>query len=135
MSKHFRSLGSRAQASTRFSRRRMLQMGAMAAAAAGLGPALRGGAQEAEFKPVDPKDRKLLFVFCAFGGASIIDSFLPIPESAVSDASLRSTLNVYPDALVEQISGSNLKHVGLLGDGAYSFYVKPTNMGELLRRH
>jgi hypothetical protein len=113
----------------------MLQMGAMAAAAAGLGPSLRSGAQQTAPGPVDPKDRKLLFVFCAFGGASIIDSFLPIPESAVGDSALRATLNVYPDALVEQIAGSNLRHVGLLADAEYSFYVKPTNMGELLRRH
>jgi hypothetical protein len=117
------------------SRRRLLQMGALTAAAAGLGPSPRGGAQEAAPAPVAPKERKLLFAFCAFGGASIIDSFLPIPESSVGDATVRDALNVYPDALVEQISGSNLRHVGLLADSEYSFYVKPTNMGELLRRH
>jgi hypothetical protein len=117
------------------SRRRMLQLGAGAAATAALAPALQSGAEDPAPVPVAARDRKLLFVFCAFGGASIIDSFLPIPESAVGDAALAATLNVYPDALVEQISGSNLRHVGLLADSDYSFYVKPTNMGELLRRH
>jgi hypothetical protein len=121
------------RASKTLSRRRMLQIAAGAATA--LAPALRSGAEDPAPVPVAPKDRKLLFVFCAFGGASIIDSFLPIPESAVGDAALAATLNTYPDALVEQISGSNLRHVGLLADSDYSFYVKPTNMGELLRRH
>jgi len=82
---------------------------------------------------VDPKDRKLLFVFCAFGGASIIDSFLPIAQSDVGDPALAATLNVYPDALVEQLPGSQLRHVGLLDD--YSFYLKPANMGGLIQRH
>jgi hypothetical protein len=116
-----------------FSRRRMLQLGALATAAAGLGPSQRGDAQAAT--PVSPKDRKLLFVFCAFGGASIIDSFLPVAEGAVGDASISGAINAYPDALVEQIPGSNLRHVGLLEDNQYSFYVKPANMGELLRHH
>jgi hypothetical protein len=119
----------------RLSRRRMLQLGAAAAAGAALGPAVRGGAAEPTLTQVAPKDRKLLFIFCAFGGASIIDSFLPIAESDVGDATLSATLNVFPDSLVELVPGSNLRNVGLLADSDYSFYVKPANMGELLRRH
>ncbi|HET9956963.1 MAG TPA: hypothetical protein VFQ61_20845, partial [Polyangiaceae bacterium] len=111
----------------------MLQLTALGAAAAGLGSYLKVQAEDQPLTTVDPRERKLLFVFCAYGGASIIDSFLPIVESDVGDSQLSATLNVYPDSLVEQVSGSNLRHVGLLSD--YLFYVKPTNMGDFLRRH
>lgn len=125
----------KAQAGTlRTSRRNILRAGALGAvAASGVGRSLWAQAQPAALEASDPKDRKLLFVFCAYGGASIIDSFLPIAESEVGDAALASTLNVYPEALIEQIPGRNLRHVGLLP--AYSFYQPPINMGELLRRH
>jgi hypothetical protein len=116
------------------SRRRMLQLGALGTAAAGLHPYLpRAAAQSTEMLSVDPKDRKLLFVLCGFGGASIIDSFLPIAESEVGNPELAGKLNVFPDSMIEQVSGSNLRHVGLLDN--YSYYVKPTNMGEFVRKH
>ena len=33
---------------------------------------------QAEPEPSDPRARKLLFIVCAHGGASVIDSFLPV---------------------------------------------------------
>ena len=82
------------------------------AAAAGVGGLLWPSASaQAQPRQVDPRDRKLLFVFCAQGGASIIDSFLPIVDSEVGDAELASTLNAYPESLVTQPSGSNIRYV------------------------
>lgn len=116
------------------SRRRMLQLGTLGAAAASVSPYLpRALAQSTEMQQVEPKDRKLLFVLCGFGGASIIDSFLPIAQSEVGDDELAAKINVFPDAMIEQVSGSNLRHVGLLDN--YSYYVKPKNMGEFVRKH
>lgn len=117
------------------SRRQMLQMSAAAAACAGLSPRLRAGADAPALMTVAPKDRKLLFVFCAFGGASIIDSFLPIASGDLSDKTLADTLNVFPDTLVEQVPGSKLRNIGLLTKDDYGFYVPPANMGDLLRHH
>jgi len=95
--------------STQLTRRHLLQLAAIAAGAAGglvsVGSA-RGGAPAA---PVDPKDRKLLFVFCAYGGASIIDSFMPVVDSEVGDATLASQLNTFPESMVEQRPGSNIQ--------------------------
>jgi hypothetical protein len=55
-------------------RRRMLQLSALGAAAAGMSPYLpRAAAQTEDMLRVDPKDRKLLFVLCGFGGASRVD--------------------------------------------------------------
>jgi hypothetical protein len=119
----------------KLSRRRLLQAGALGAAAAGLHPYLRARAlaEAPDMQRVEPADRKLLFVFCAFGGASVIDGFLPIAQSQVGDAALAAKLNTFPDSLVEQAPGSNLRHVGLLDN--YSFYLKPENMGQLVRHH
>src|SRR5688572_31095243 len=66
------------------------------AAAAGIGGLVWPSASaQAQARRVDPRDRKLLFVFCAYGGASIIDSFLPIVDSEVGDAELAASLNVF----------------------------------------
>lgn len=79
-------------------------------------------------------DRKLLFVFCAYGGASIIDSFLPIVDYESGDPALASTLNTFPDGLVERLPGSNLRSVKLLDN--YAYYAKPSRaMGELVAHH
>jgi hypothetical protein len=81
----------------------------LAAAAAAL-PAAFTYRARAEPRP----DQKFLFVVTASGGASIIDSFLPVTTSmttaAVADVSV-----VYPDAAVVQPPGSSLRVVRNLG--------------------
>src|SRR5262245_34929428 len=54
-------------------------------------------------------DRKLLFVLCGYGGASIVDSFLPLSRSEVDDDALADTLNVYEDAEIVVPEGSNIR--------------------------
>jgi hypothetical protein len=104
------------------------------AAAAGIGGLVWPSASaRAQARRVDPRDRKLLFVFCAYGGASIIDSFLPIVDSEVGDAELAASLNVFPEALVEQRAGSNIRSVKPLGN--YLYYTPPSDMGRLVERH
>lgn len=121
--------------STKFNRRRLLQL---AGAATGLGLAGELASFRAHGEmpaPVPPEQRKLLFVFCAYGGASIIDSFLPIVDTEVGDPDIASRLNVFPESLVEQRSGSNIRSVKLLEDG-YSYYAKPSFvMGDFLAHH
>lgn len=53
-----------------------------------------------------PEDRRFLFVIGANGGASIIDSFLPILESEST-----SGLNTFTESQIEQVNGSNFRHV------------------------
>lgn len=104
------------------------------AAAAGVGGlAWPSSSAHAQQRSVAPQDRKLLFVFCAMGGASIIDSFLPIVDTEVGDAALAATLNVYPESLVEQLPGSNIRSVRPLDD--YLFFSRPSPMGRLVERH
>ncbi|MBK8241361.1 MAG: hypothetical protein IPK74_38090 [Deltaproteobacteria bacterium] len=55
------------------------------------------------------KDRKLLFVLCGYGGASIVDSFLPVVRSEVDDDALADTLNVFADDEIVVPEGSNIR--------------------------
>jgi hypothetical protein len=87
----------------------------------------------AQTRAVDPSQRKLLFVFCAGGGASIIDSFLPIADTEVGDPALAATLNVFPEAQIEQLSGSNIRSVKPLPN--YLYFKSPSDMGRLVERH
>ena len=57
-------------------------------------------------------ERKLLFVLCATGGATIVDSFLPVSRTEVADDAIADTLNVYDDAQIIQPMGSNLRCPG-----------------------
>lgn len=116
-----------------FARRDLLKLGA-ALGALGLGGAAlpRLLRAESESTPVDPRDRKLLFVLGAFGGASIIDSFLPVVDTQAGEAA--ATLNCFPEQLVEQLPGSAFRTVKILDD--YSFYAKPTfALSQLVARH
>jgi len=54
-------------------------------------------------------DEKFLIVLAATGGASIIDSVMPIRESEAGAAA--STLNCFPDSQVVDIAGSTLRAV------------------------
>src|SRR5262245_59570546 len=103
---------------SQLTRRRLLKLAALGAAASAGGllrlDSVQGGTSAPDAAPVAPKDRKLLFVFCAYGGASIIDSFLPIVDSEVGDPTLAATLNVFPESMVEQRPGSKIRSVKLL---------------------
>lgn len=123
--------------SFQITRRRLLQL-ASAGLATGVGASLmpfstaRGG--PGGLGSVSAADRKLLFIFCAYGGASIIDSFLPIAEEEVGDSALAATLNVFPSSLIDQRPGSNIRSVKRLD--AYSYYGMPaTDMGDLVMHH
>jgi hypothetical protein len=59
--------------------------------------------------PLDGKPR-FLIVVAASGGASIIDSLLAVRASECAQA---ATVNVFPDALVQEVSGSALRAVKL----------------------
>lgn len=115
-----------------FARRDLLKLG-MAAGALGVLHGIvprKGGAEAAG--SADARARKLLFVIGAHGGASIIDSFLPVLESEAGSAA--ATLNCFPERLIEQPAGSAFRCVKLLDN--YSFYTKPTfTLGEFVRRH
>lgn len=92
---------------TKIGRREMLLAMAGAMGTTALGSAL-GRASERQASSGD-KDRKLLFVLCATGGASIVDSFLPVTRGEVDDDPLADTLNVYEDAGVVTPNGSNIR--------------------------
>ncbi|MEM9456619.1 MAG: hypothetical protein AAGF11_20745 [Myxococcota bacterium] len=106
----------------RHSRRRFLTGlgGALGATAAGtslLGA--RARADGAEPEPVDPADRRLLFVVGALGGASIIDSFLPVSTDEISDPDAAASLNAYAPEQLVQPTGSNIRCVRPLGETAF----------------
>jgi hypothetical protein len=79
--------------------RRQLMQGAGALATAMGWSVLRGRDQLALAAGVD---RKYFFAFSAFGGASIIDSFMPVAESMSRNA---KTLVTYEDSLIETVGG------------------------------
>ncbi|MEM9454069.1 MAG: hypothetical protein AAGF11_07810 [Myxococcota bacterium] len=58
---------------------------------------------------------RFLFVVAASGGANIVDGFWPVAQSEVSSAALADTLTVFPDAVIAQPAGSNLRCVTNLG--------------------
>jgi hypothetical protein len=120
-------------ASTRMnpSRRDMLRWAALAASAGvicgGLGTRTRAArAQSAD-------DPRFLFVVGASGGASIIDSFLPVVDSEVSSASLARSLVAYPAAAVAQPSGSNIRCVKNVGSG--SIFTTDYDIEQFLTKH
>jgi hypothetical protein len=80
---------------TTLSRRRLLLSGAAVGASSVLSTRAKA----------DSPPPRYLFVVGAMGGASIIDSFLPVRESA---SSAGATLATFADSLVTRPSGSNL---------------------------
>jgi hypothetical protein len=66
------------------------------------------GRRAAHSAPTGNPDRKFLIVIGAFGGASIIDSFLPFTHSEATDSDV---VNCFPDANVKQPLGSNIRAV------------------------
>ncbi len=84
----------------RISRRQLL--GGLAASAAGIALPKAARAQS--------QDRRFLIVIGGTGGASIIDSFMPIRSSESANA---ATINTFPDQEVFDIAGSQLRAVEL----------------------
>jgi hypothetical protein len=101
---------------TEIARRELLA--GMAAMGTVLGLSTFGGARRAAAAPSG--DRKYLFVVTAFGGASIIDSFLPIPASTSTNA---STIATYADGLIDSVGG--LRCVKMLVDEARTVPQRP----------
>jgi hypothetical protein len=113
----------------RHSRRDFLRF---AAAATGLATgALSLGDRRAHAQAAP--DQKFLFVIGASGGASISDSFLPVLDTEVSSPSLASELIVYPEAVVGQPSGSNIRCVKNIGSG--SIFTTDYDLETFLAKH
>lgn len=91
---------------TAFSRRSLLRAGAIATGATLLAPVLTAP-HHAEAGPEPRPADRLLFVIAAYGGASIIDSFLPIAANEARAANAPA----YPDDLVVQPPGSRIRTV------------------------
>lgn len=115
--------------SSNLHRRKFLQCTAAVGAAAAL---LRTGRRAIAADP-SARDRKLLFVVGALGGANILDSFLPIAASEVGDLELSETLNVFPEQLIAQPAGSNLRCVKPLP--SYQFLTNRYDQETFLKRH
>jgi hypothetical protein len=112
---------------TPFSRRRILKLLAASGVASLAAGALRpspASADQLTLRSVAPRDRKLLFVLGAWGGASIIDGFMPVAEGEVGDLFLAQTLNVFPDGQLVTPPQSKLRVPLPLQD--YGIYAKPS---------
>lgn len=126
--------------SNSFSRRRVLggllgagALSAGALATLGLRPGIaRSGQGLRAEDEANIAERKLLFVVCATGGGNIIDSFLPVLDSEVTSGD-PAALDVYPESLIVQPPGSNIRCVGDIGD--YSYFTNNFAMQTLLANH
>ena len=107
---------------------RRLFLKTAAGALLGLPAALTLGPQRARTQSAE--DRKLLFVIAAYGGGSIIDSFLPVAAGDVSSADIASRLVAYPDELVFQPPGSNIRCVSFARDDAMTSFLRE-NHGQM----
>ncbi|ACY14162.1 hypothetical protein [Haliangium ochraceum] len=97
------------------SRRAMLRLGAGLGAGTALALA-QGRFARRSFAQSQPA-RRYLFVVTATGGASIVDSFLPVAVSQVSSPERAAALVAYPDDAIAQPSGSNIRCVRNLSGG------------------
>jgi hypothetical protein len=116
-----------------FSRRALLRGGAAAAGAGALAAAVGRPRAAGPTSAEEVADRKLLFVVCASGGGSIIDSFLPVAMSEVGDDAIAQTINAYPDDLIVQPSGSNLRAVAPIGQ--YFVFANSYPLPDFLAKH
>jgi uncharacterized protein (DUF1501 family) len=123
---------------TRLGRRALLRGGTLGALGLALGAAPRAAAAGADadgLTAVPDRERKLLFVVCAHGGAAIIDSLLPVLESDVGDQARAATLDVYPESLLESVPSSAFRVVKPLAASDYGFMRPPPGMADFVRRH
>lgn len=123
-------------ASTSRHRRSLDRRDFLRGAAGLLGASALGGigrARADEPAAIGDADRRLLFVVCASGGGSIVDSFLPVAVSEVGDDTLADRLNAYPDDLVVQPAGSNLRAVAPIG--SYFVFANSFPLPTFLERH
>ena len=96
----------------RLSRRSFLKT--TGASMAALGAARMSGLRSARAATAAPGVAdKLLFVFCAAGGASIVDSFMAVRDSEPSSQSSADQLIVYPDNFVKTFPGTNIRALDL----------------------
>lgn len=105
-------------------------------AAAGAATALASSIGAPRARAATPA-RRLLFVIGASGGASIIDSFLPLLSSEAAPAS-RDTLVAYPDAIVQQAPGSAFRVVRNLANAGFPtspLFRSSFEQGDLVRAH
>ena len=100
------------------SRRRFcLGLGAAAAAAGTVGLRTAGADESAPLST--PEDRRLLFVVGASGGASIVDSFMPVSTDEVPASADTDRLDVYrPEELI-QPEGSRIRCVRPLANTGF----------------
>ena len=96
------------------SRRKLLSLGAASAGALALGSTLPGALRRARAESA--ADARFLFILTATGGASIIDSLLPVAHSEISSPERAATLTAYPDEAVAQPPGSGFRCVRNLSD-------------------
>ena len=95
----------------KFSRRDSLKALCALGATAALGSTARRVFGDPAVTRVADADRKLLFVFTADGGASIVDAFLPVAQSEVADPEIVARINAYPDGKIGQVNGSAFRYV------------------------
>jgi hypothetical protein len=109
------------------SRRRFLA--GLAATVGAFAAAGRRPIPSAHSAPSD-SDPRYLITFGMFGGASIIDSFLPVVEEESANA---GSINAFPAAAVSQPNGSNLR----AADWAGNFFGSPyqTTKAAFLAKH
>ena len=101
-------------------------LGTTAAATAAAALPWRARAQQ-------PADRKFLIVITCTGGASIIDAMLAVRES---ECATPSTLNVYPDGMVQSIADSPFRAIDQqLDDIGPLPYSGAANQSDFVRRH
>lgn len=115
---------------TRVNRRGFLTLGATAAATA---LAARAGVRGAWAQSA-PAPRPYLFVIAAMGGASMLDAFLPVPESTSPSG---TSLIALPDAVVRTVAGSAFRCVAPLTTGSAAGYRYDNSYAQddFLRRH
>ncbi len=113
----------------KISRRSVL--GGLAALAVGATAATMPRRARAQAAP-NP-DRKFLIVVTCTGGASLVDAMLAVRESECPTA---STLNVYPDAMVQGIEGTPFRVIDQrLDDIGPLPYSGQANQSDFVRRH
>jgi hypothetical protein len=92
-------------------RRHFLRNLTLGAAAASSGGALSSWLTGPRMARAENSERRYLFVITATGGASIVDSFLPVLSSQVSTPERAARLIAYPESYIAQPNGSELRCV------------------------